>query len=106
MARIKMRVCKDTDRVCSICKAKRSTVLDMYEIALGDIRLVLCDKCNSEILDKVLAAQVRTNSRTKDQHDMGVIRSRYNGTYVKGGVDADGTTKHPPTGYSVRYNAE
>lgn len=103
---LRMRHTKAEFAQCNSCLAAKQESLAMYDIQIGDTVVVLCDKCNALLLDKSLSAHVQLNGRTKDTRDMAIIRKRQNGTYVKGGPDEDGTYRHPPTGYSVRYDAE
>lgn len=103
---LRMRHTKAEFAQCDSCLATKQESLAMYDIQIGDTVVVLCDKCNALLLDKSLSAHVQLNGKIKDTRDMAIIRKRQNGTYVKGGPDEDGTYRHPPTGYSVRYDAE
>lgn len=104
--KIQMRHAKHNDAVCCSCGTDMDKALEMYDIKIGPTVLTICDVCNALLLDKSLSAHVQLNGRTKDARDMAIIRKRQNGTYVKGGPDEDGTYRHPPAGYSVRYDAE
>lgn len=98
---IKMRHNKNNDAVCCSCGMAANKSLGMYDIKVGNCVFTICDVCNSELLSKSLSAEVEKNGRSKNGHDMAVIRQRCNGTYTKGGVGGGS----PATGYSIRYDA-
>lgn len=98
---IKMRHNRDCGSRCCNCGNTANNALGMYDVKVGGHLFTICDVCNRELLDKTLKVEVEKNARVKSGLDMAIIRSRYNGTYTKGGV-VDG---HPATGYSVQYDA-
>lgn len=80
---IKMRHNKEQNAQCYNCGADTDESLNMFDICIGKKIMTLCDVCNAEVLNKTLSAEVYKNGRTKSSRDMGIIRRRQNGTYVK-----------------------
>lgn len=76
MTKIKMRVNKNEDAICDICRKSRKSVLDMFDLSLNNHIFTLCDLCNDNLFSKALKANCYTNHRLKDKHDMKIIQNR------------------------------
>ena len=79
MSGIKMRANKSESAKCDCCGCERSQALDMYDIRLGMAQafvITICDGCNEELFKKTLRASCMTNSRTKSNADMSIIKAR------------------------------
>lgn len=77
MSVIKMRVNKSESAKCDCCGCEKEKVLDMYDIRFGtNFTVTICDACNEELLKKTLRASCMTNSRTKSNNDMRIIKAR------------------------------
>lgn len=77
MSVIKMRVNKSESVRCYCCGCEREKALDMYDIRFGTkLTITICDACNEELLKKTLRASCMTNSRTKSNIDMRIIKAR------------------------------
>ena len=70
-----------SDSICCNCGDKSDDVLNMFDICVADNMFTICDRCNRELLNKVLKAECLKNSRTKTSHDMLIIRRRANANF-------------------------
>ena len=73
-----MRTNKSPDAVCKVCGATRKNSLDLFDIAFTDKHIItICDRCNSQLLNKSLKAECYVNGRVKSQADLQIkiIRS-------------------------------
>lgn len=73
---IKMRICKDDLKICNICLKTKNESLEIFDLAMGNIILSICDECNGKLLAKTLRANVQLNERLKTQRDMKIIKRR------------------------------
>jgi hypothetical protein len=73
---IKMRNNTNPNSVCCECGESRGSVLDMFDICVGNNSFTICDACNEALLFKTLKAECLKNERTKTQYDMVVINKR------------------------------
>jgi hypothetical protein len=81
MARIKMRLNKDEDAICTCCKNGRDLSLDMYDVKIGNVYFTICDTCNEMLLAKSLRASCLTNGRLKSKEDIAIIKRRGRSKY-------------------------
>lgn len=73
---IKMRVRKVKDIDCEACGCKPKSMLDEFDIMIGDTMVTLCDQCVDTLFNKTLRAVCYTNGRIKQQSDIRIINSR------------------------------
>ena len=73
---IKMRNNSKSDSVCCECGKARKSVLDMFDVCVGDNIFTICDVCNEALFYKTLRASCYTNGRVKSERDMAIIRQR------------------------------
>lgn len=67
---IKMRECKNKESaVCKGCGEDFAHSLEMYDVMIGDLLIVLCDKCLEEMLKKCCSASCKYNAKVKSQAD-------------------------------------
>ena len=68
---IKMRECKDKEsKVCRGCGEDYAHSLEMYDVMIGDLLIVLCDRCSEEMLKKCCSASCKHNAKVKSQADI------------------------------------
>ena len=76
---IKMRVNKEKESECFVCKTNWTNAKEMYDLRfesnLDETRtLTLCKSCVDELFNKTLRASCLYNSRIKSKEDMERIR--------------------------------
>ena len=76
---IKMRVNKERESECFVCKTNWANTHEMYDLRfeskLDETRtLTLCKSCVDELFNKTLRASCLYNSRIKSKEDMERIR--------------------------------
>ena len=76
MKTIKMRINKKSHSKCIVCGNTNKNSLEIYDIAIGDKMVTICDLCNDQLFRKTLKATVMLQGRLKDKHDMAIIRKR------------------------------
>lgn len=76
MKTIKMRINKKSNSKCIVCGNTNKNSLEIYDIAIGDKIVTICDLCNDQLFRKTLKATVMLQGRLKDKHDMAIIRKR------------------------------
>ena len=71
-----MRINKKSNSKCIVCGNTNKNSLEIYDIAIGDKIVTICDLCNDQLFRKTLKATVILQGRLKDKHDMAIIRKR------------------------------
>lgn len=72
---IRMRTCK-READCELCENNINNSLEMFQFQIGDTIHTVCDQCLEQIFQKALSGVCHVNSKTKDKHDMAIIRKR------------------------------
>lgn len=73
---IKMRVSKDKEKaVCTSCGSSFKVSLEMYDAMIGNVLVVLCDKCLGEMLSKCCSASCKYNARLKSPKEISKINA-------------------------------
>lgn len=75
---IKMRTLKNagSEMCCQCCSQTRENSLELFQIAFGAKKIVLCDACVEILFQKTLRATCIVQSKTKSQSDIRVIQKR------------------------------
>ena len=77
MRKIKMRINKNDEAVCSICKNEAHQSIMMFDLMLGkDNQLTICDVCNALLFRKTLSADCRVNEKLKTKEDIAILNKR------------------------------
>lgn len=76
MKKIKMRLNKNEECICSSCGNAREQVLDMFDVRIGKLTFTICDECNEVLFAKSLKATCLVNERVKTQADLAIIKKR------------------------------
>ena len=72
---IRMRTCKK-EASCELCENNTRTSLEMFQFQIGDVIHTVCDQCLDQIFQRALSGVCYVNAKTKDKHDMAIIRKR------------------------------
>lgn len=76
MRKIKMRINKNDEAVCSICKNGVHQSIMMFDLMLGKNQLTICDVCNALLFRKTLSADCRVNEKLKTKADIAILNKR------------------------------
>ena len=72
---IRMRTCK-REANCELCENNTHNSLEMFQFQIGDTIHTVCDQCLEQIFQKSLSGVCHVNAKTKNNHDMAIIRKR------------------------------
>lgn len=72
---IRMRTCKNKAS-CELCENNTNNSLEMFQFQIGDTIHTICDQCLDRIFQKALSGVCHVSAKTKDKHDMAIIRRR------------------------------
>lgn len=76
--KIRMRVNKDPQSICKVCRTSREKSVEMFDIAFTDKHIItICDKCNNDLFKKVLKADCSVNAKLKTKKDLAIISKRH-----------------------------
>lgn len=77
MRKIKMRINKNEEAVCSICNNGVHQSIMMFDLMLGkNNQLTICDVCNALLFRKTLSADCRVNEKLKTKEDIAILNKR------------------------------
>lgn len=75
---VKMRINKKSTARCEACGGVRKNSLELFDIAIGNNIITICDLCNEVLFQKVLKASCGVNRKVKTPDEMRIIRNRHN----------------------------
>ena len=76
MRKIKMRINKDNEAICSICNNGVHQSIMMFDLMLGKNQLTICDVCNALLFRKTLSADCKVNEKLKTKVDLAILNKR------------------------------
>lgn len=74
--KVKMRVNKNEEAICSSCGDDKQRVLDMFDLCIGETEFCICDRCVRVLFQKALRASCMVDNRMKSKHDLAIISRR------------------------------